>query len=70
MGDPLPPKELLLEGRFPPSVRKALAARGYRLEVIEDWSVRVGGGQGIVFREDGWLAGGADPRRNGYAMGW
>jgi gamma-glutamyltranspeptidase/glutathione hydrolase len=70
VGDPLPPKELLLEGRFPPSVRKALAARGYRLAVIEDWSVRVGGGQGIVFREDGWLAGGADPRRNGYAMGW
>jgi len=32
--------------------------------------VRVGGAQGIVFREDGWLQGGADPRRNGYAMGW
>jgi gamma-glutamyltranspeptidase/glutathione hydrolase len=70
VGDPLPPKVLLLEGRFPPAVQKALAARGYRLEVLEDWSVRVGGGQGIVFREDRWLAGGADPRRNGYAMGW
>lgn len=70
VGDPLPPKVLLLEGRFPPAVQKALAARGYRLEVLEDWSVRVGGGQGIVFREDRWLAGGADPRRNGYAVGW
>jgi gamma-glutamyltranspeptidase/glutathione hydrolase len=70
VGDPLPPKVLLLEGRFPPAVQKALAARGYRIEVLEDWSMRVGGGQGITFREDGWLTGGADPRRNGYAMGW
>ncbi len=70
VGDPLPPVELLLEARFAPAARKALAARGYRLEVLEDWSVRVGGAQGIVFREDGWMLGGADPRRNGYAMGW
>ena len=70
VGDPLPPKVLLLEGRFPPAVRKALAARGYRLEILEDWSMRVGGGQGIVFRDDRWMMGGADPRRNGYAMGW
>jgi gamma-glutamyltranspeptidase/glutathione hydrolase len=70
VGDTLPPKVLLLEGRFPAAVQKALAARGYRLEIIEDWSMRVGGGQGIVFREDRWLMGGADPRRNGYAMGW
>jgi gamma-glutamyltranspeptidase / glutathione hydrolase len=70
VGDPLPPKVLLVEGRFPPAVQKALAARGYQLEVLEDWSVRVGGGQGIVFLEDQWLAGGADPRRNGYAIGW
>jgi gamma-glutamyltranspeptidase/glutathione hydrolase len=70
VGDPLPPKVLLLEGRFPASVRKELASRGYSLEMLEDWSVRVGGGQGIVLREDGWMMGGADPRRNGYAMGW
>ena len=70
VGDPLPPKVILLEGRFAPAVQKALAARGYRLEILEDWSMRVGGGQGIVFREDRWMMGGADPRRNGYAMGW
>lgn len=70
VGDPLPPKVILIEGRFPLPVRKALAARGYSLEVLEDWSVRVGGGQGIVLRADGWMLGGADPRRNGYAMGW
>jgi gamma-glutamyltranspeptidase / glutathione hydrolase len=70
VGDPLPPKVLLLEGRFPSAVQRALTARGYRLEIIEDWSMRVGGGQGIAFREDRWLQGGADPRRNGYAVGW
>jgi gamma-glutamyltranspeptidase / glutathione hydrolase len=70
VGDPLPPKVLLVEGRVPAAVRKALASRGYSLEILEDWSVRVGGGQGIVLREDGWMLGGADPRRNGYAMGW
>jgi gamma-glutamyltranspeptidase / glutathione hydrolase len=70
VGDPLPPTVLLLEGRFPAPARKALASRGYSLEVLEDWSVRVGGAAGIVLREDGWMLGGADPRRNGYAMGW
>jgi len=70
VGDPLPPKVLLIEGRFPVVVREALASRGYSVEILEDWSVRVGGGQGIVLREDGWMLGGADPRRNGYAMGW
>ncbi len=70
VGDPLPPETLLLEGRFASDVRRTLASRGYQLEVLEDWSVRVGGAQGIVVGEDGWLRGGADPRRNGYAMGW
>ena len=70
LGDPLPPEVLLLEGRFENATRKALAARGYSVEILEDWSIRVGGAQGIVFREDGWMMGGADPRRNGYAMGW
>jgi gamma-glutamyltranspeptidase/glutathione hydrolase len=70
VGDPLPPKVLLLEGRFAQAVQKTLARRGYRLELLEDWSMRVGGGQGIVFRDDRWMMGGADPRRNGYAMGW
>ncbi len=70
VGDPLPPKVLSVEGRFAPATLKALAARGYKIERLEDWSMRVGGGQGIAFREDGWMMGGADPRRNGYAIGW
>jgi gamma-glutamyltranspeptidase / glutathione hydrolase len=70
VGDPMPPKEILIEARFSTETRKALAARGYRLQLLEDWSMIVGGAQGIVFRDDGWMMGGADPRRNGYAMGW
>ncbi len=70
VGDPLPPEVLLLERRFPAAARRTLTSRGYTIEMLEDWSARVGGAQGIVFRDDGWLQGGADPRRNGYAMGW
>jgi len=65
-----PPAVILLEGRYPNAVRKALASRGYRLEILEDWSMVVGGGQGVLFREDGWMQGGGDPRRNSYALGW
>ena len=44
---------------------------GYALELLGDWSWRVGGVQGVMRdRKTGWLMGGADPRRNGYAMGW
>jgi gamma-glutamyltranspeptidase / glutathione hydrolase len=70
VGDPLPPKILLVEGRFSSGALRALAGRGYKVERLDDWSMQVGGGQGIAFREDGWMMGGADPRRNGYAMGW
>jgi gamma-glutamyltranspeptidase/glutathione hydrolase len=35
------------------------------------FSMRVGGVQAILRDQvTGWLMGGADPRRNGYAMGW
>jgi gamma-glutamyltranspeptidase/glutathione hydrolase len=57
------------EGRIPQATRDALAARGHRVNVIEDWSWVVGGGQGIVRDpESGALQGGADPRRDGYAL--
>jgi len=37
--------------------------------VIDDWSWIVGGGQGIIRDpESGALHGGADPRRDGYAL--
>ncbi len=69
--DPLPADSMRIESRVPEATRRALAARGYRLEVMGPWSMRVGGVQAIVRDQaTGWLMGGADPRRNGYAMGW
>jgi gamma-glutamyltranspeptidase len=58
-----------VEGRVPASVRDDLQARGHQVNVIEDWSWIVGGGQGIRRdAESGALQGGADPRRDGYAL--
>jgi gamma-glutamyltranspeptidase/glutathione hydrolase len=59
------------EARIPVEVRAALMARGHVVRELPDWSWVVGGGQGIwVDPASGTLAGGADPRRDGYAMGW
>jgi gamma-glutamyltranspeptidase/glutathione hydrolase len=69
--DPLPARTLRVEARVPEATRRALAERGYALEVLGDFTMRVGGAQAVLRDpETGWLAGGADPRRNGYAMGW
>jgi len=59
------------EARIPADVRAALEARGHVIRVLPDYSWVVGGGQGVT-RDPaiGTLAGGADPRRDGYAMGW
>jgi gamma-glutamyltranspeptidase/glutathione hydrolase len=69
--DPLPAETLRIESRVPEATRRALAERGYALDVLGNWSMRVGGVQGVM-RDPatGWLQGGADPRRNGYAVGW
>ncbi|MGQ0570237.1 MAG: gamma-glutamyltransferase family protein [Armatimonadota bacterium] len=58
-----------VEGRVPGPVRAELARRGHQVNVIDDWSWIVGGGQGITRDPDsGALQGGADPRRDGYAL--
>ena len=61
---------LLLENRFPERMRADLARRGHRVHVAPDWHNAVGGGQGIQFTEHGTMLGGADPRRDGVAMGY
>lgn len=58
------PDVLYLEHGFPADVTRALEARGHRLEYkpsLTDMNA-------IVWR-DGWLEGGADCRRDGYAVG-
>ena len=62
--------ELWLEGRFSPHVRRALEKRGHELNIIGDWE---GTGSEMMIQvdtEQGALHGGADPRRDGYALGW
>ena len=64
-------KRVEMEKRFPTSVRQELERRGHEIDLIEDWSRSVGGAQGILRdKESGTFSGGADPRRDGYAMGW
>lgn len=59
------------ETRIPTEVRAALMARGHVIRELPEWSWVVGGGQGVwVDPASGTLAGGADPRRDGYAVGW
>lgn len=62
---------LEIEARVPKIVRDELIRRGHAVRLIDDWSYLVGGGQGVmVDPETGALLGGADPRRDGVALGF
>lgn len=64
-------REIAIESRVPQEVRDELERRGHEIRVLDAWSPVVGGGQGIMIDpESGALGGGADPRRDGYAIGW
>jgi len=68
----VPAKEIIMETRVAPNVIKSLRGMVYVIDTsLGDWSMTVGGAQGITIdRKTGWLMGGADLRRNGYAVGW
>jgi gamma-glutamyltranspeptidase / glutathione hydrolase len=60
---------LVLEDRFPTDVREALTARGHTLEILGPWDAT---GSAVIVQRDpatGALMGGADPRRDAYAVG-
>ena len=60
-----------MEERFPLHVRRALQDRGHEVTVTEAWAMSVGGAQGLQADADaGVFQGGADPRRDGQAIGW
>ncbi len=64
--------EVTAETRIDGDVLAELERRGHRL-LLEggDWTPGVGGGQGIYVDADtSTFVGGADPRRDGYALGW
>lgn len=55
---------------FAPEVIEALQAMGHEVNDRGEWNLYFGGVQGIVYQEDGALHGGADPRRDGKALGF
>ena len=62
---------VIAEGRIAPEVLDGLAKRGHLVDRQPDFSMAFGGAQGIMVDPDnGMLTGGADPRRDGYAIGW
>ena len=61
---------LYLESRFDHEFRKAMDRRGHQLAILEDWGAT---GSEMMIQVDpasGALCGAADPRRDGYAIGW
>ena len=66
-----PGAQVDVETRIGEDVLLELTLMGHRLNRLGPWAADVGGGQGImVDPESGGFMGGADPRRDGYALGW
>lgn len=62
--------ELLVEARLAPETLEGLRQRGHQLNVLEGWAAA---GSEMMLQIDpatGALHGAADPRRDGYAVGW
>ena len=58
-----------IEDRVDLGVRAELTKRGHVLEPVGNYSMLVGGGQSVMIDpESGARLGGADPRRDGYAL--
>ena len=63
-------RSLKLEGRIPDGVAEELERRGHEVQMLPDWSQKMGHAQAIrIDREEGTLHGGADPRGEGAAIG-
>lgn len=62
---------LWVEGRIGEVVRQGLQERGHQLEVRRPYDFRLGGAHGVLMDPaTGELRGGADPRRDGQAVGY
>jgi gamma-glutamyltranspeptidase/glutathione hydrolase len=60
-----------VEGRVSVDARAGLSERGHQVNLLPDWTWKVGGAHGVAINgETGVLTGGADPRRDGVALGW
>jgi len=68
-----PDDRLCVERRLPPRVVGALRRRGHKVDLVPDWAVTMGHAHALTVRRDAgvWvLAGGADPRGDGLALGY
>ena len=64
------PGRINVEGRIPESTINELTRRGHDVVVLPEWATSTGGLSGImVDQKTGVLKGGADPRRDNYAVG-
>ena len=62
---------LKIEARIPVEVQNALLEKGHELELKKDFDLYFGGAQGVVIdQKSGEMHGGADPRRDGKAIGY
>ena len=61
-------RAVMLESRVDRSVHEELRARGHALTSGPDWTMRVGGMQGVAVDANGTFTGGCDPRRDGYCV--
>jgi gamma-glutamyltranspeptidase/glutathione hydrolase len=62
---------LKIEARIPVSVQNELREMGHQILVKKDFDLYFGGAQGVVIdQKTGVLHGGADPRRDGKAIGY
>lgn len=62
--------KIFIESRIPQKVRKDLVRKGYGLVVKKDFDLYFGGAQGIMIDRSGALHGAADPRREGFVIGY
>lgn len=62
--------KLGVETRIAEKTVKKLEEMGHTVVKTSDWDRGMGSVQGVLYREDGLLEGGADPRRDGKALGY
>jgi gamma-glutamyltranspeptidase/glutathione hydrolase len=62
---------LKMEARIPVDIQNELLQMGHELDIRKDFDLYFGGAQGVVIdQKSGLLHGGADPRRDGKAIGY
>ena len=61
---------LYVESRFSPEVEAGLEAKGHHLNVVGPWGAAGSEVMIQLDQKEGAIKGAADPRRDGYAIGW